>query len=141
MTGSELVIAASNWRFGSIIFFGLRTAPAPSVVRRSWIGAYSDGRLIGRKETPRSGGGMRFKAVVLVLSVATFFLLAFSGAASAASFTVLHSFSGLEGETPAAPLVQGADGFFYGVAAHGGDFTVLPPDGGGTAFRMDFWRR
>jgi uncharacterized repeat protein (TIGR03803 family) len=80
---------------------------------------------------------MRIKALVLVLPVATFFLLAFSGAASAASFTALHSFSGLDGETPAAPLVQGADGFFYGVAAHGGDFAVLPPDGGGTAFRMD----
>jgi uncharacterized repeat protein (TIGR03803 family) len=80
---------------------------------------------------------MRTKTFVLVLSVATFFLLAFSNAASAASFTVLHSFSGPDGETPAAPLVQGADGFFYGVAAHGGDFTTLSPDGGGTAFRMD----
>ena len=82
---------------------------------------------------------MRFKPLVFVLGVATFFLLAFSGAATAASFTVLHSFSGPDGETPAAPMVQGvvADGFFYGVAAHGGDFTVLPPDGGGTAFRMD----
>jgi uncharacterized repeat protein (TIGR03803 family) len=57
--------------------------------------------------------------------------------AAAAAFSVLHSFSGPEGETPAAPLVQGADGFFYGVAAHGGDFTVLPPDGAGTVFRMD----
>src|SRR4029079_10469214 len=55
----------------------------------------------------------------------------------AVSFAVLHSFSGPEGETPAAPLVQGTDGFFYGVAAHGGDLTVLAPDGGGTAFRMD----
>src|SRR5689334_3099268 len=73
----------------------------------------------------------------LLLPVAMLILLAVSSAASAASFTVLHSFSGPEGETPAAPLVQGADGFFYGVAAHGGDFTVLPPDGGGTAFRMD----
>jgi uncharacterized repeat protein (TIGR03803 family) len=80
---------------------------------------------------------MRIKALALVLPVATFILLAFSGIASAASFTVLHSFSGVDGETPAAPLVQGSDGFFYGVAAHGGDFTVLPPDGGGTAFRMD----
>jgi uncharacterized repeat protein (TIGR03803 family) len=61
-----------------------------------------------------------------------------SGATTAAvPFSVLHSFSGPEGETPAAPLVQAADGFFYGVAAHGGDFTVLPPDGGGTVFRMD----
>jgi uncharacterized repeat protein (TIGR03803 family) len=80
---------------------------------------------------------MRMKALVFVLPVATFFLLVFSGVASAASFTVLHSFNGPDGETPAAPLVQGADGFFYGVAAHGGDFTVLPPDGSGTAFRMD----
>jgi uncharacterized repeat protein (TIGR03803 family) len=78
---------------------------------------------------------MRIKALAFVLPVAMLFL-AFPGLASAASFT-LHSFSGPEGETPAAPLVQGADGFFYGVAAHGGDLTVLPPDGAGTAFRMD----
>jgi uncharacterized repeat protein (TIGR03803 family) len=56
--------------------------------------------------------------------------------AMAVSFQVLHSFSGPDGETPAAPLVQGPDGFLYGVAAHGGDFSVLPPDGGGTAFRI-----
>ena len=79
---------------------------------------------------------MRTKALVLALVSATL-ILAFPGVASAAAFTVLHSFSGPEGETPAAPLVQGADGFLYGVAAHGGDFTVLPPDGGGTVFRMD----
>jgi len=79
---------------------------------------------------------MRIKALALVLPMATLFL-ALSGIASAASFTVLHSFSGPDGETPAAPLIQGADGFFYGVAAHGGDFTVLPPDGGGTVFRTD----
>jgi uncharacterized repeat protein (TIGR03803 family) len=61
-----------------------------------------------------------------------------SGATTGAvSFSVLHSFSGPEGETPAAPLVQGADGFFYAVAAHGGDFTASAPDGRGTAFRMD----
>ena len=52
------------------------------------------------------------------------------------AFGVLHSFAGPEGETPAAPLVRGADGLLYGVAAHGGDFTVLPPDGGGTVFRV-----
>jgi uncharacterized repeat protein (TIGR03803 family) len=48
---------------------------------------------------------------------------------------VLHSFAGPDGETPAAPLVQGTDGFLYGVAAHGGDFAGLAPDGGGTVFR------
>ncbi len=57
-------------------------------------------------------------------------------AALAQSYQVLHSFSGPDGETPAAALVQGADGFLYGVAAHGGDFSVLPPDGVGTAFRI-----
>ena len=72
-------------------------------------------------------------AIILAATVA----ILFAAGAMAASFQVLHSFSGPEGETPAAPLVQGTDGFFYGVAAHGGDFTVLPPDGGGTVFRMD----
>ena len=78
----------------------------------------------------------RPKALTLTLFVAAL-LLAAPGVVSAASFTALHSFSGPDGETPAAPLVQGADGFLYGVAAHGGNFNVLPPDGGGTAFRID----
>jgi uncharacterized repeat protein (TIGR03803 family) len=79
---------------------------------------------------------MRTRALVLALLGATF-ILAFPGVAPAAPFSLLHSFGGPDGETPAAPLIQGTDGFFYGVAAHGGDFTVLPPDGGGTVFRMD----
>jgi len=58
-------------------------------------------------------------------------------APAAAAVGTLHSFAGPEGETPAAPLVQGVDGFLYGVAAHGGDFATLPPDGGGTIFRTD----
>ncbi len=81
---------------------------------------------------------MRRLAAVFVCAFASLVVVGTSGATTGAvSFSVLHSFSGPEGETPAAPLVQGAGGFFYGVAAHGGDFTVLPPDGGGTAFRMD----
>jgi uncharacterized repeat protein (TIGR03803 family) len=79
---------------------------------------------------------MRIKSVLLALPVATLFFL-LPGVASAASFTVLHNFSGTDGQTPAAPLIQGADGFLYGVAARGGDFTVLAPDGGGTAFRVN----
>lgn len=79
---------------------------------------------------------MRTRALVLALFGATL-IFALPGAASTGAFTVLHSFSGPDGQTPAAPLVQGADGFFYGVAAHGGNFTVLPPDGSGTVFRMD----
>ena len=50
---------------------------------------------------------MRTKTLALVLPVAIL-VLALQGVASAASFTVLHSFGGPEGETPAAPLVQGA---------------------------------
>jgi uncharacterized repeat protein (TIGR03803 family) len=64
-------------------------------------------------------------------------LLAVPGIAPAASFTGLHDFRGSDGQTPAAPLVQGTDGSFYGVAAHGGDLTSFSPDGGGTAFRVD----
>jgi uncharacterized repeat protein (TIGR03803 family) len=56
---------------------------------------------------------------------------------AAAAVGTLHSFAGPDGETPAAALVQGVDGFLYGAAAHGGDFSVLPPDGGGTIFRTD----
>ena len=74
---------------------------------------------------------MRITVLVAALSA-----LALAVPASA-SVGVLHSFAGPEGETPAAPLVQGIDGFLYGVAAHGGDFNVLPPDGGGTVFRTD----
>src|SRR6266540_2422309 len=95
----------------------------------------------GRSHSVRGSPGgskMRRLAAVFVCAFASLVVVGTSGATTGAvSFSVLHSFSGPEGETPAAPLVQGADGFFYGVAAHGGDFTVLPPDGGGTIFRMD----
>ena len=67
---------------------------------------------------------MRTKALVLALFGVTF-ILALPGVASADAFTVLHSFTGPDGETPAAPLVQGTDGFLYGVAAYGGNFALL----------------
>ena len=113
--------------------------PRPSVVRRNWIGASSDGRLAGARgdSSAQEVVACAPRRLFSCCRVRDALSFAFPGVASAASFTVLHSFSGPEGETPAAPLVQGADGFFYGVAAHGGDFTVLPPDGGGTVFRMD----
>src|SRR4029079_5656727 len=81
---------------------------------------------------------MRRIAAVFACTFATCVAVGTGGATTGTvSFSVLHSFNGPDGETPAAPLVQGADGFFYGVAAHGGDFTVLHPGGSGTAFRMD----
>jgi uncharacterized repeat protein (TIGR03803 family) len=76
-------------------------------------------------------------AAVFVCALTSLVVAGTSGATTGAvSFSVLHSFSGAEGQTPAAPLVQGSDGFFYGVAAHGGDFTASS-DGRGTAFRVD----
>src|SRR6266545_1980684 len=95
----------------------------------------------GRSHSVRGSPGgskMRRLAAVFVCALASLVAGGTSGATTgAASFSLLHSFSGPEGETPAAPLVQGADGFYYGVAAHGGDFTVRSPDGGGTAYRVD----
>src|SRR5512133_2375756 len=82
----------------------------------------------------QGGPEMTRLAAILACAFASLVVVGTSGATTGAvSFSVLHSFSGPEGETPAAPLVQGADGFFYGVAAHGGD-TVFPR---GTAFRVD----
>jgi len=72
------------------------------------------------------------------VAAAALLLLGMTAATSAApSVSVLHSFSGPEGMAPAAPLVQGSDGFLYGVARYGGDLTVMAPDGGGTIFRTD----
>jgi uncharacterized repeat protein (TIGR03803 family) len=81
---------------------------------------------------PNQEDTMKIRApIVAALSV---LVLALPASASIGTF---YSFAGPDGETPAAPLVQGFDGFLYGVAAHGGDFNVLPPDGGGTIFRTD----
>ena len=73
---------------------------------------------------------------VFAVAVAGLLLLGTS-AASAAPVSVLHSFAGPEGELPRAALVQGGDGFLYGVGRYGGDFSVMAPDGGGTIFRTD----
>jgi len=75
---------------------------------------------------------------LFAVAVAGLLMLLGSSASSAAtSLSVLHSFAGPEGEVPAAPLVEGGDGFLYGVGRYGGDFSVMPPDGGGTIFRTD----
>lgn len=92
-------------------------------------------RLLAREKNAMNSPILKRTSFAAIVAATTVVLFATS--AMAASFQVLHSFSGPEGETPAAPLIQGTDGFLYGVAAHGGDFTVLPPDGGGAAFRMD----
>jgi PKD repeat protein len=76
--------------------------------------------------TSRISKRANFAAIVAMTAAGLF-----ATSTMAASFQVLHSFAAPQEETPAAPTVQGADGFFYGVAAHGGDVTVLPLAGGG----------
>jgi uncharacterized repeat protein (TIGR03803 family) len=66
------------------------------------------------------------------------------------NFSILHSFSGTDGESPVAPLVQDSAGNFYGTTWAGGDFSCGPyfwtanypyPGGAGygcgTVFKMD----
>jgi uncharacterized repeat protein (TIGR03803 family) len=52
--------------------------------------------------------------------------------------TTLHTFEGADGETPSGPLVQGADGNFYGTTQYGGVATrcTSVTDGCGTIFRI-----
>jgi uncharacterized repeat protein (TIGR03803 family) len=54
--------------------------------------------------------------------------------------TILHAFGAsgsYDGETPVAPLIQAADGSFYGTTAAGGANVTSSGSGYGTAFRMD----
>lgn len=54
----------------------------------------------------------------------------------AGALTTLHSFNGTDGAWPAAGLVQGTDGNFYGTTGIGGDLTCNAPDGCGTVFKI-----
>src|ERR1019366_4999583 len=55
-------------------------------------------------------------------------------AAPAQTFTTLHIFDGTAGEYPAAGLVQGTDGNFYGTTGYGGATTCTY--GCGTIFKI-----
>lgn len=59
---------------------------------------------------------------------------AMSAASLAQTLTALADFTGQNGGGPLGPLVQGADGNFYGTASFGG--TKCAPVGCGTVFRM-----
>jgi uncharacterized repeat protein (TIGR03803 family) len=69
---------------------------------------------------------------------AAFLLCATSAIAlSAQTLTTLHSFGGVDGADPLAPLIQGTDGNIYGTTLYGGinqisNGTVfnITPDGG-----------
>jgi len=52
------------------------------------------------------------------------------------TFTMLHDFNGTDGNGPAAPLVLGTDGNFYGTTISGGSNLGGGQFGGGTVFKM-----
>jgi uncharacterized repeat protein (TIGR03803 family) len=86
-----------------------------------WIQA-SDGNLYGTTVQ----GGASFNPATSTTGYGTVFKITLSGA-----FTLLHSFAGNDGSYPAAGLIRGSDGNFYGTAALGG------ASGVGTVFKMD----
>jgi len=71
---------------------------------------------------------MKNHACALLLASA---LILVSAAAQAASLTVLHQFSGSDGEDPQTALTLGADGRLYGTTLAGGQFGL------GTVFAFD----
>lgn len=52
------------------------------------------------------------------------------------ALTILHSFSGPDGDTPVGPLVQATNAGFYGTTQFGADLTCNPPRGCGTVFSI-----
>ena len=66
--------------------------------------------VAGRKPVP---------ALLMRLLWAAALVLPAFGAQAAAVLTTLHSFQGLPGAYPVAGLVQGSDGYFYGITTRG----------------------
>jgi uncharacterized repeat protein (TIGR03803 family) len=86
----------------------------------------SDGKFYG---TTYEGGTAA--ACSLVRGCGTVFRVGPSG-----DFVTLHNFSGVDGQMPQSPPVQGADGNWYGTAGAGGTGTCSDPLGCGTVYRM-----
>ena len=81
------------------------------------------------RSSPGYSGGCRFQATAAKLLAATV-ALCLPGAVLGQSYEVLHAFA-LDGNGPLSPLIQAADGQFYGTTNTGGAI------GFGVVFKMD----
>jgi len=79
---------------------------------------------------------IRTGTLFLLVLAAALAAVSSAHAAKVAGFTVLHSFTGVDGGSPNS-LIQTPDGFFYGSAANGGDVNSCPSDGCGVLFKSD----
>jgi uncharacterized repeat protein (TIGR03803 family) len=77
-------------------------------------------------------------STMLVAMTVLVFAIITMQSAQAQTFTTLHNFNGTDGGLPTAPLVQGADGNFYGTTPTGGANSASSycPNGCGTVFKI-----
>jgi uncharacterized repeat protein (TIGR03803 family) len=80
-------------------------------------------------------GKLGFGKIGCIVAV---FCTAAAVGSQAQTFTTLSSFNGTDGALAIAPLIQGADGNFYGTTAHGGNTLTSPciSFGCGTVFKV-----
>jgi uncharacterized repeat protein (TIGR03803 family) len=83
---------------------------------------------------------MKIKKVCITSFAALLVLVATSlrlGAQETPSYTVLHTFTGSDGEFPQGSLIRDHEGNLYGTAFNGGNSSCNPPFGCGVVFKMD----
>src|ERR1022692_3725161 len=81
----------------------------------------------GQRSEEYAGGNVGFAKLACIFLV---FFAATAISSPAQTFTQLAAFSGIDGESPSGPLVQGLDGNFYGSTNAGGSLGV------GTLFKV-----
>jgi uncharacterized repeat protein (TIGR03803 family) len=86
------------------------------------------------------GEHVKIKKVCITSFGALLVLVATSlrlGAQETPSYTVLHTFTGSDGEFPQESLIRDHEGNLYGTAFNGGNSSCNPPFGCGVVFKMD----
>ena len=95
----------------------------------------SEVRLKSVRQTKAASGQSKSKAATWIRTYGALLLWAATALTlHAQTFTLLHSFSGPDGSSPSAQLVQGTDGNLYGATALGGP--GLCRSGCGTIFKI-----